>query len=46
MGIMSLLVKGGSKALGYSRRIAKVTPYAILGETSDVICGGMRDAKG
>ena len=46
MGIMSLLVKGGSKALGYGKRIAKVAPDALLGETSDVIGGAMRHTKG
>ena len=46
MGIMSLLVKGGSKALNYGKRIAKVAPDALLGETSDVIGGAMRHTKG
>ena len=46
MKLLSLLVKGGSKALGYGRRIAKVAPDALLGETSDVIGGAMRHTKG
>ena len=46
MGIMSLLVKGGSKALNYGKRIAKVTPDFLLGETSDVIGGAMKHTKG
>ena len=46
MGIMSLLTKGGSKALGYGKRIAKVTPDFLLGETSDVIGGAMKHTKG
>ena len=46
MGLMSLLVKGGTKALGYGKRIAKVAPDALLGETSDVIGGAIRHTKG
>ena len=46
MGFMSLLIKGGSKALSYGKRIAKVAPDALLGETSDVIGGAMRHTKG
>lgn len=46
MKLLSLLVKGGTKALGYGKRIAKVAPDALLGETSDVIGGAMRHTKG
>lgn len=46
MGLLSLLVKGGTKTLGYGKRIAKVAPDALLGETSDVIGGAMRHTKG
>jgi hypothetical protein len=46
MSIISLLAKGGSKALNYGKRIAKVAPDALLGETSDVIGGAMRHTKG
>lgn len=46
MGIMSLLVKGGSKALGYGRRIAKVTPEFLLGDSSGIIGKAMKAQKG
>ena len=46
MSLLSLLAKGGTKALGYGKRIAKVTPDFLLGETSQVIGGAMRSTKG
>jgi gas vesicle protein len=46
MSLASLLVKGASKALGYGKRIAKVAPDFLLGETSDVVGGAMRHTKG
>ena len=46
MGIMSLLVKGGSKALGYGRRIVKVTPEFLLGDSSEIIGKAMKTQKG
>lgn len=46
MGIMSLLVKGGSKALGYGRRIVKVTPEFLLGDSSEIIGKAMKAQKG
>lgn len=46
MGIMSLLVKGGSKALGYGKRIAKVAPEFLLGDSSEIIGKAMKTQKG
>ena len=46
MSLASLLVKGGSKALGYGKRIAKVTPEFLLGDSSEIIGRAMRAQKG
>ena len=46
MGIMSLLVKGGSKALNYGKRIAKVAPEFLLGDSSEVIGKAMKKQTG
>lgn len=46
MSLLSLLVKNGSKALGYGKRIAKVTPEFLLGDTSEIIGKAMKAQSG
>lgn len=46
MGLVSSIIKGGKSAISYGKRIAKVAPDALLGDTSEVIGNAMRHQKG
>lgn len=46
MGLLNLAIKNGTRALGYGKRVAKVTPDFFFGENSDIIGGAMRNTKG
>ena len=46
MGIVNSVVNIGTKALGYGKRIAKVTPEFLLGDSSEIIGKAMKAQKG
>lgn len=46
MGLISSILRLGGKTLGYGRRIAKVTPEFLLGDSSEIIGQAMKSQKG
>ena len=46
MGLVNTIANGATKALGYGKRIAKVTPEFLLGDSSEIIGKAMKAQSG